>query len=115
MSELLEVSTGPIAAAVVETGKCWPGANTASSPSVLRFTSAAALRDFLATDMVPARPRRLVDLGDPALTGMSRADLTKLIGRPTVHQAAANGASISSAEQTGSSEPAEESVFGVVG
>nr|WSY48949.1 hypothetical protein OG999_01490 [Streptomyces sp. NBC_00886] len=37
-------------------------------PNVPRFTSAAALRDFLATDTVPTGPNRLVTLGDPALT-----------------------------------------------
>ena len=38
-------------------------------PTVLRFTSAAALRDFLATDTIPSRPNRLTALGNPVLTG----------------------------------------------
>lgn len=88
LSELLEVSTGPIAAAVVETGKLLARRKHGIEPTVLRFTSAAALRDFLATDTVPTRPNRLAALGDPALTGMSRQDLAKLIGRLSLQQAA---------------------------
>ena len=37
---------------------------------------------------MPTRPNRLATLGDPALTGMSRQDLTKLIGRLSLLQAA---------------------------
>lgn len=88
LSELLEVSTGPIAAAVTETGRLLAERKHGIEPTVLRFTSAAALRDFLATDIVPARPNRLATLGDPALTGMSRQDLAKLIGRLSLLQAA---------------------------
>lgn len=88
LSELLEVSTGPIAAAVVETGKLLARRKHGIEPTVLRFTSAAALRDFLATDTVPTRPNRLAALDDPALTGMSRQDLAKLIGRLSLQQAA---------------------------
>jgi transposase len=88
LSELLEVSTGPIAAAVVETGKVLAGRKHGIEPTVLRFTNAAALRDFLASDNVPTRPNRLATLGDPALTGMSRPELAKLIGRLSLHQAA---------------------------
>uniref|UniRef100_UPI003F6841B3 ISAzo13-like element transposase-related protein n=1 Tax=Streptomyces fildesensis TaxID=375757 RepID=UPI003F6841B3 len=88
LSELLEVSTGPIAAAVVETGKLLAKRKHGIEPTVLRFTSATALRGFLATDIVPTRPNRLATLGDPALTGMSRQELAKLIGRLSLHQAA---------------------------
>lgn len=58
------------------------------APAVLRFTSASALRDFLATGIPPARPDRLAALGDPALTGMSRQALADLIGRLSLRQAA---------------------------
>jgi transposase len=72
LSELLEISTGPIAAAITETGKLLTERKVRIEPTVLRFTSAAALRAFLDSDTVPARPHRLATLGEPALTGMSR-------------------------------------------
>jgi hypothetical protein len=79
LSEMLEVSTGRIAEAITETGKVLAERRHRIEPTVLRFTSAAALRDFLATDTVPSRPDRLATLGNPALTGMSRPALAKLI------------------------------------
>ena len=71
LSEMLEVSTGPIAEAITETGEVLAERRHRIEPTVLRFTSAAALRDFLATDTVPGRPNRLATLGNPVLTGMS--------------------------------------------
>jgi hypothetical protein len=65
LSELLEVSTGPIAEAITETSKVLAERRHRIEPTVLRFTSAAALRDFLATDTVPSRPNRLATLGQP--------------------------------------------------
>ncbi|WP_406431915.1 ISAzo13 family transposase [Streptomyces sp. NBC_01589] len=89
LSEMLEVSTGPIAAAITETGKLLTARRHRIDPTVLRFTSANALRTFLATDTMPARPNRLATLGDPQLTGMSFQDLARLIERLAVRQAAA--------------------------
>jgi hypothetical protein len=88
LSEMLEVSTGPIAEAITETGKILAERRHRIEPTVLRFTSAAALRDFLATDTVPSRPNRLATLGNPVLTGMSRPALAKLIERLATQQAA---------------------------
>jgi hypothetical protein len=88
LSEMLEVSTGPIAEAITETGKVLAERRHRIEPTVLRFTSAAALRDFLATDTVPSRPDRLATLGSPVLTGMSRPALAKLIERLATQQAA---------------------------
>ena len=87
LSEMLEVSTGPIAEAITETGKVLAERRHRIEPTVLRFTSAAALRDFLATDTVPSRPDRLATLGNPVLTGMSLA-LATLIERLATQQAA---------------------------
>ena len=88
LSEMLEVSTGPIAEAITETGKVLAERRHRIEPTVLRFTSAAALRDFLATGTVPSRPNRLASLGNPVLTGMSRPALAKLIERLATQQAA---------------------------
>jgi hypothetical protein len=88
LSEMLEVSTGPIAEAITETGKVLAERRHRIEPAVLRFTSAAALRDFLATDTVPSRPNRLATPGNPVLTGMSRPALAKLIERLATQQAA---------------------------
>jgi transposase len=88
LSEMLEVSPYPIGQAIAETGKVLAGRRHTVAPIVLRFTSAAALRAFLDTSTMPARPNRLATLGDPVLTGMSREDLVKLIGRLSVRQAA---------------------------
>jgi hypothetical protein len=88
LSEMLEVSTGPIATAISETGRLLNERRHRIEPTVLRFTSAGALRDFLATETTPTRPNRLASLGDPALTGMSIQALTKLTERLSVRQAA---------------------------
>jgi Transposase, Mutator family len=88
LSEMLEVSTGPIAEAITETGAVLAERRHRIEPTVLRLTNAAALRDFLATDTVPSRPNRLATLGNPVLTGMSRPALAKLIERLATQQAA---------------------------
>jgi transposase len=88
LSETLEISQPPIGQAIAETGKLLAARRHAIAPTVLRFTSADALRQFLATDTVPARPNRLETLADPALIGMSRDDLAKLIERLSRRQAA---------------------------
>jgi transposase len=88
LSEILEVSTGPIAEAITETREVIAERRRRIEPNVLRFTTAAALRDFLATDTVPSRPNRLATLGNPVLTGMSRPALAKLIERLATQQAA---------------------------
>jgi len=59
-----------------------------STIAVLRFSSTTALRAFLATSTMPARPGRLAALSDPALTGMSREDLAALTTRLALTQAA---------------------------
>ena len=79
LSEMLEVNECSIGKAITETGGLLAERRRMIAPAVLRFTSASALRDFLATGIPPARPDRLAALGDPALTGMSRQDLADLI------------------------------------
>jgi hypothetical protein len=88
LSEMLEVNECSIGKAITETGRLLAGRKHTIAPAVLRFTSASALRDFLATGTLPARPDRLAALGDPALTGMSRQDLAELVGRLCLRQAA---------------------------
>jgi transposase len=88
LAEMLEVSQYPVGQAIAETRKILAGTRHAVTPAVLRFSSTAALRAFLDTRSVPARPGRLAALSDPALTGMSREDLSMLTGRLSVRQAA---------------------------
>jgi hypothetical protein len=85
---MLELSPYPIGRAITETSKVLAERRQTVAPAVLRFTSAAALRAFLDTNTMPARPNRLATLGDPMLTGMSREDLLTLITRLSVRQAA---------------------------
>jgi hypothetical protein len=85
---MLEVNEYSIGKAITETGRLLAERKHAIVPAVLRFTSASALRDFLATGTPPARSNRLAALGDPALTGMSRQDLTELTRRLSLRQAA---------------------------
>jgi transposase len=88
LAEMLEVSQFPVGQAITETGKILAARKHAIAPAVLRFSSTAALRAFLDTDVTPARPDRIAALADPALTGMSREALATLIGRLSVKQAA---------------------------
>jgi len=88
LSEMLEVNECSIGKAITETGDLMAGRKHTIAPVVLRFTSASALRDFLATGTPPARPDRLAALGDPALTGMSRQDLADLTRRLSLRQGA---------------------------
>ena len=88
LSEMLEISEYPIGKAITETGRLLAERKHAIVPTVLRFTTASTLRDFLATGTPPARPDRLAALSDPALTGMSRQYLTELTERLSFRQAA---------------------------
>jgi hypothetical protein len=88
LAEMLEVSQFPVGQAITETGKILAARKHAIAPAVLRFSSTAALRAFLDTDVMPARPDRIAALADPALTGMSREALATLIERLSVKQAA---------------------------
>jgi transposase len=88
LAEMLEVSQFPVGQAITETGKILAARKHAIAPAVLRFSSTAALRAFLGTDVMPARPDRIAALADPALTGMSREALATLIERLSVKQAA---------------------------
>jgi transposase len=88
LSEMLEINEYSIGKAITETGRLLAERKHAIVPTVLRFTAASALRDFLATGTPPARPDRLATLSDPALTGMSRQDLTELTERLSFRQAA---------------------------
>jgi Rhodopirellula transposase DDE domain len=88
LAEMLEVSQFPVGQAITETGKILAARKHAIAPAVLRFSSTAALRAFLDTDVTPARPDRIATLADPALTGMSREALATLIERLSVKQAA---------------------------
>ncbi|WP_285786433.1 ISAzo13 family transposase, partial [Microbispora sp. NBRC 16548] len=88
LSEMVEVNPASIGKAVAETSQLLAAHKHRIEPTLLRFTSVAALREFLDGDTVPERPSRLVTFGDPALTGMSRSELNQLIKRLSRRQAA---------------------------
>ncbi len=53
LSEMLEISEYPIGKAITETGRLLAERKHAVVPTVLRFITASALRDFLATGTPP--------------------------------------------------------------
>jgi hypothetical protein len=85
LSDLLGVNAFSIGQAIAETRQLLTEHNRAISPTTLRFTSAAALVDFVSGGgLEPARSRLPELLSDPALTGISRAELvamTERVGR----------------------------------
>jgi hypothetical protein len=89
LAELLEINPHSIGEAIADTRQLLDEHGHATSPTTTRFTTVAALSQFLTTGAVPtARPRVPALLSDPSLTGMPRAHLASLIERLSVHQAA---------------------------
>ncbi len=85
LSDLLGINANSIGQAIAETRQLFNEHGRTVSPTTLRFTSAAALREFVSGGQAePARSRVSKLLADPALTGMSRQELAALtedIGR----------------------------------
>jgi hypothetical protein len=88
LSELLEIAATSLGQAINETQPLLEDHGHIIAPTTLRFTSAAALREFLRTDAQPARTNIAQLLSDPALTGMTRNQLQQMIQRLSPHQAA---------------------------
>jgi hypothetical protein len=89
LAELLEINLHSIGEAITDTRQLLDEHGHTTSPTTTRFTTVAALSRFLTTGAVPtARPRVPALLSDPSLTGMPRTQLTSLIERLSVHQAA---------------------------
>jgi transposase len=86
LSELLGINTNTIGQAIAETRQLLTERHHNIAATTLRFTSAAALTDFVTASQstVPVRSQAPNLLSDPTLTGMSCAELaamTERVGR----------------------------------
>jgi hypothetical protein len=82
LGELLGLSDMTIGMVVAETRQLLGENGVQISPATLRFTTAAALRDYAASDQpLPERSRILQLLSHPDLTGIPPADLAAMTAR----------------------------------
>jgi hypothetical protein len=88
LADLLEVSQYAIAAPVHETREVLEDHGYDPGFAAVRFATAAELLVFLDHGTPPARTAIIEALSDPALTGMSRDELRRLIERLAPRQAA---------------------------
>jgi DDE family transposase len=88
LADLLEVSQYAIAAPVHETREVLEDHGHDPGFAPVRFATATELNAFLDHDTPPARTAIIEALSDPALTGMSRDELRRLIERLAPRQAA---------------------------
>jgi hypothetical protein len=82
ISDLLGINPNSIGAAIAETRRLLSEHGRTITPTTLRFTTAAALTEFVSrtdnSDNSPTRPRLPALLSDPDPTGMSRSDLAAM-------------------------------------
>jgi len=91
LSELLGINANSIGQAIAETRQLLTEHARLISATPLRFTTAAALRDFVSSSQpAPTRSRLADQLTDPALTGMPRTDLAAMTERVRHVQEARN-------------------------
>jgi hypothetical protein len=89
LSDLLGINPNSIGQAIAETRQLLTEHGRTITPSTLRFSTADQLTRFASSsDDLPARSRLPDLLTDPALTGMSRADLAAMTARVAQIQAA---------------------------
>jgi hypothetical protein len=82
LSDLLGVNANSIGQAIADTRVLLAEHGRTIAASTLRFATAAAIIEFVSGGRrEPARPRLAERLADPALTGMTRADLAALTER----------------------------------
>ncbi len=82
LSDLLGVNANSIGQAIAETGQLLTEHHHPIGATTLRFTTATALADFVASNADQQQRSRLPDLlADPTLTGMPRPELTALTER----------------------------------
>jgi hypothetical protein len=82
LGELLGLSDMTIGMVIAETRQLLGENGVQISPATLRFTAAAALRDYAASDQpLPERSRILQLLSHPDLTGIPPADLAAMTAR----------------------------------
>ena len=82
LSDLLGINANSIGQAIAETRQLLNEHHRTIPPTTLRFTTASALTEFVSSDQ-PEPPRSRVSdrLADPALTGLSRAELAAMTER----------------------------------
>jgi hypothetical protein len=91
LSEMLEVNPTSIGKAIAETRQLLDEQRCTIEATTLRFTTIKALNSYLAGGAPETTQPRLPQawaLSDPSLTGMTRAELTTLVRRLSVPQAA---------------------------
>ena len=89
LSDMLEINPNSISKAIAETRQLLDQLRHPVTPTNLRFTSVQAVTDHLAGNAKTQPGHSLPPaLSDPSLTGMSRNELTALIQRITISQAA---------------------------
>jgi hypothetical protein len=82
LSDLLGINPNSIGLAIAETRQLLTEHGRTITPATLRFTTADQLTRFASgSDNLPTRSRLPELLADPALTGMSRADLAAMTQR----------------------------------
>ncbi|WP_347177228.1 hypothetical protein [Parafrankia sp. EAN1pec] len=90
LADMLEVAARTIGQAVTDVRHLLHEQNITITPTTLRFTCAEQVTAYARTGQYDdGRPSLPWTLSDPALTGMSRADLAALIDQVSVRQAAA--------------------------
>ena len=91
LSDLLGINANSIGQAIAETRQLLAEHGRTIHPTTLRFTTAAALSEFVASGDDEHQRWRLPDLlSDPALTGMPRTELAAMAKRVGQVQAARN-------------------------
>jgi hypothetical protein len=91
LADLLEVTQAAIGPAIKETRRLLEEHRHPITPTVLRFTRAQDVVDYARTGTVTtdlARSRRYEQLANPALTGMPRVDLDRLVDGLSIRHAA---------------------------
>src|SRR5215212_2957750 len=82
LSDLLGINTNSIGQAIAETRQLLAEHHHTITPTTLRFTTAGALTEFVSSGQSePSRARVSNRLADPALTGLSRAELAAMTER----------------------------------
>jgi transposase len=91
LADLLEVTQAAIGPAIEETRRLLEEHGHAIAPTILRLTRAQDVVDYVRTGAVAtdlARSRRYEQLSNPALTGMPRMDLDRLVDLLSIRHAA---------------------------
>lgn len=90
LAELLEINTASIGSTIADTRLLLEQHNVAIAPTTLRLTATTQLQQWAVTSSLPGQHPDQISarLSDPALTGISRQQLTALIDQIAVDQQA---------------------------